>query len=163
MDAYTYIAVNNPSFAKSICHKYGYNVASVRTSADLGKCLKQLVAAEGQPAFEDIMSQHPDREVLIELEKKNNPSTLSANGGGDDDDDSGKSNNCGCNKCKSKCGGGCSGRPMSNMYMNADGGTPVTTVAPAAAVPAPTPSGSSETNMLILVSAILIAFAIIKK
>lgn len=77
MDIYTYVASSNPYQAKSILHKYGYSAKDVQTEADLGICLKKLVAYEGQSAFNDILSSHPDKEVIIEKyvgENKDNKS-----------------------------------------------------------------------------------------
>lgn len=73
MDLYTYIASSNPYQAKAILHKYGYSIKDVRTESDLGSCLKQLVAYEGEDAFNDVLENHPDKNVLLEkslLEKK---------------------------------------------------------------------------------------------
>lgn len=68
MDLYGYIADNNPYMAKSICHKYGYKISGVNTKSDLGVCLRQLVAKEGEPALKDIVDNHPDKQLILELE-----------------------------------------------------------------------------------------------
>lgn len=91
MDIYTYIASSNPYQAKSILHKYGYSAKDVRTEADLGKCLKSLVAYEGEDAFSDILESHPDKNVIIEkfMIEKSEEKNFSGGCG------------CGCNKSKS--------------------------------------------------------------
>jgi hypothetical protein len=64
MSVYNYIAESNPYFAKGICHKYGYETTNIRSKADLGQCLKRLVANEGEPAFRDIMENHPEKSLV---------------------------------------------------------------------------------------------------
>jgi len=66
MDIYTYVASCNPYQAKSILHKYGYSAKDVKTENDLGICLKQLVAYEGEDAFHDVLDSHPDKLVIME-------------------------------------------------------------------------------------------------
>lgn len=73
MDIYTYVASCNPYQAKSILHKYGYSTKGVSNERDLGVCLKQLVAYEGEDAFHDVLDSHPDKGVIVEkygMEKK---------------------------------------------------------------------------------------------
>lgn len=70
MNLYTYVANNNPSMAKAICHKYGYKISGVQTKDDLGVVLEQLVSKEGEPALKDIVLNHPDRDIIIEFENK---------------------------------------------------------------------------------------------
>lgn len=63
--------------AKAICHKYGYKISGVQSKDDLGVCLEQLVAKEGESALKDIIVNHPDREIIIEFnERDKNDSTL---------------------------------------------------------------------------------------
>ena len=66
MDIYTYVAACNPYQAKSILHKYGYSTKGVKHEGDLGVCLKQLVAYEGEDAFHDVLDSHPDKGVIME-------------------------------------------------------------------------------------------------
>jgi hypothetical protein len=75
MNLYTYVANNNPTMAKAICHKYGYKISGVQSKNDLGVVLEQLVSKEGEPALKDIVLNHPDREIIIEFneqERKDN-------------------------------------------------------------------------------------------
>lgn len=133
MSVYNYIAESNPYFAKGICHKYGYETTNVRSKADLGQCLKRLVANEGEPAFRDIMENHPDKDVILEMfansKKAENFSNMDGNG------------NRGCN-CAS-----CNNKPKDH-YMFADG-----TGA----------NSNSLTSVAIIGASLLLAVAIITK
>lgn len=91
MDIFTYVAASNPYQAKSILHKYGYSAKDVRTESDLGKCLKSLVAYEGEDAFNDVLESHPDKNVILEKFTETTKSEEKNFGGGC---------GCGCNKCK---------------------------------------------------------------
>jgi hypothetical protein len=100
MDLYTYIATSNPYQAKAILYKYGYGTEGVRDDEDLGVCLKKLVAYEGQDAFNEILSNHPDIGVILEKfdsekESKKEANFLNLSG----------NNNNSCN-----CGCGCSNK-----------------------------------------------------
>lgn len=65
---YGYVAENDPNMARAICHKYGYRIQGVQTKADLGVVLEQLVAKEGESALRDIVKNHPDRDLIVEVE-----------------------------------------------------------------------------------------------
>lgn len=73
MNIYTYVANSNPSMAKAICHKYGYKISGVQSKDDLGVCLEQLVAKEGEIALVDIVNNHPDKDLIIEITDKQKP------------------------------------------------------------------------------------------
>lgn len=73
MNIYTYVANSNPSMAKAICHKYGYKISGVQSKDDLGVCLEQLVAKEGEVALVDIVNNHPDKDLIIEITDKQKP------------------------------------------------------------------------------------------
>jgi len=73
MNIYTYVANSNPSMAKAICHKYGYKISGVQSKDDLGVCLEQLVAKEGEIALVDIVNNHPDKDLIIEITERNKP------------------------------------------------------------------------------------------
>jgi len=90
MDIYTYVAESNPYQAKAILHKYGYSVRNAKTNTDIGKCLKDLVLYEGEDALKDIVDNHPDKGIILELyQPKQNSSEC-------------KGASCGCAKCISK-------------------------------------------------------------
>jgi hypothetical protein len=88
MDIYTYVATCNPYQAKSILHKYGYSAQGVKNEMDLGACLKQLVAYEGEDALNDVLESHPDKNILQEFSDKNNPK---------------EKKKCDCRYCKGDC------------------------------------------------------------
>lgn len=86
MDIYTYIASSNPHQARALLYKYGYEPQNVCDESDLGLCLKKLVAYEGEDAFNEILTHHPDTNVIIEKyrkdkepEKENNFLNVSGN------------------------------------------------------------------------------------
>jgi hypothetical protein len=99
MDIYTYVATCNPYQAKSILHKYGYSAKNIKSENDLGVCLKQLVASEGEDAFIDVLESHPDKGVIIEKYVSENKK----------DDYKNQSGSCGCNHA------------MERHYMNFNG------------------------------------------
>lgn len=93
---YDYIAANDPTGTEAICNKYGYSLQNMRDSQDLAQCLAELVNEEGEPALTDILSIHPDREVLLQKFSGEQPTPN------------------GNNKCK--CGN-CSGKGVTNQYI----------------------------------------------
>jgi len=75
MNVYHYIAQNNPDAANEICKKYGY--FQINSIDELANCLQNIVAQDGESGLKDVMSLHPDKDVLIELfdKKKDEPTT----------------------------------------------------------------------------------------
>ena len=75
MNVYHYIAQNNPDAANDICKKFGY--FQINSIDELANCLQNIVAQDGESALKDVMSLHPDKDVLIELfdKKKDEPTT----------------------------------------------------------------------------------------
>ena len=67
MNLYERVAKANPSGAKAIIKSYGYEI---RTN-NLAQALKQLVAAEGEPALRSIVDIHPDKEIILECYASN--------------------------------------------------------------------------------------------
>ncbi len=128
---YHYIAQNNPSMAKAICHKYGYEIVNVKKPADLGICLEQVVSKEGEPALKDIVLNHPDRDLILEVAANENFVGI---------DGSASKNESKCDKCKSSY----------NEYMNFVGEEK-----------AARQSASAQTNTYLLASAFLLGIAII--
>lgn len=93
---YKRIAEGNPVAAKQICTNYGYDMLGVKNVSDIGICLRQLVAAEGEKALRDIVKIHPDRDIILEVEKD----SLNFDGNGEFFNASGsKGCNCGCKNC----------------------------------------------------------------
>ena len=74
MNVYHYIAENNPDAANEICKKYGY--FQINSMDELSNCLQNIVAQDGEIGLKDVMSLHPDKDVLIELfDKKKDETT----------------------------------------------------------------------------------------
>jgi len=96
MNIYTYVAESNPSMAKAICHKYGYKITGVQNKKDLGICLEQLVAKEGEPALQDIVDNHPDKDLIVEMHQSETKLGM-------DGVVTTKRGGCGCS-CKCNCG-----------------------------------------------------------
>ena len=72
MNVYQNIAYNNPDAANEVCKKYGYY--QIENIDELAYCLQKIVADEGENSFIEIMSLHPDKDVILELfEKKSEP------------------------------------------------------------------------------------------
>ena len=61
---YHYIADHSPQRSKQIIESFGYRVVDPRT---MGNNLQTLVAQEGEEAFNMIMGEHPDKDVILEL------------------------------------------------------------------------------------------------
>lgn len=65
---YHYVAQSNPYFVKALAHKYGYEFDK---DQPLHTVLQQLVSYEGEPALEEIIENHQDKELFKEyFEKK---------------------------------------------------------------------------------------------
>ena len=65
MDVFEYISEINPSEAYQICHRHG--IYQINSPAELPMYLQAIVAEKGEPAFKEILSIHPDREVIMEV------------------------------------------------------------------------------------------------
>ena len=136
MSVYDYIARSNPNLAESIINSFGYEVVDRK---DLGKSLKELVANVGEPALAKIMENHPDRDVIMEINKpkiaKVEEPTIEPS-----------KSSCGCWKCKNS----------GEYYLNANG-------AAEASTKEQTTSNTlaHQTNIILVVSALFIATALI--
>ena len=62
MNLYQRVATANPSGARNVIQKYGYEI---RTK-NLSQALRMLVGAEGEPALRDIVAIHPDKDLILE-------------------------------------------------------------------------------------------------
>lgn len=80
MDIYEYIASSNPQQAERILQQFGYQAVNIESAVDLGQCLEDLVAQEGDAALTEIAGAHPDKELI--LEKFANGSKSNGNGCG---------------------------------------------------------------------------------
>lgn len=107
MNIYQYIAHNDPSRAKALCHKYGYQIANVNSKTDLGKCLQQLVAEEGETAMEDLVMVHPDKDLILEVATKGTHHNSIGGGGYGYGYANASGGSCDCQSCRHR-----------NNYMN---------------------------------------------
>lgn len=137
MTVYEYIANVNPDAANSVCKKYGYY--QIENTDELAWCLRQIVADNGEESLKKIMELHPEKEVILELfEVKPEPKT---------EEVSSKPNMMNADGSNCGCGCGC-GRCSCNMK-NADGTASAST------------GIASQTNMIILVAAMIVSISII--
>lgn len=74
MNLYQRVASGNPSAAKSVINRFGYEIKT----RDLAFALKQLVSAEGEPALRAIVEIHPDKEVILECFQPSAPDKVIA-------------------------------------------------------------------------------------
>ena len=70
MDVYKYVAESNPIVAQSIIESFGYEHAN---TPDMG--LSQVVAKVGEPALKNVMENHPDKEIILEMFSQTKTST----------------------------------------------------------------------------------------
>ena len=141
MNVYEYVADSNPRGAEQIMNSFNYDVIN---SADMG--LSQLVDRVGEPALLKVMENHPDKEIILELFSKTEDK---------------REMGCTCGSCKNR------NRNDEHLnYLNVTGDGKV----------APTPpttnqidsAGSTtllanQTNVILVVSALFIATALILK
>jgi len=66
MNIYYYIALSNPDACFNFCNTYGYVNAPINSIEELATCCQEVVAAEGEDAFRDLLKLHPDKGVIIE-------------------------------------------------------------------------------------------------
>jgi len=146
---YQYVAGENPQAAKAVILKYGYKVPQLRNARELGSLLQSLVGVEGEEAFRDIMEIHPDKDLIMEMftpEEKHN--MVGADGKG--------SSGCGCNSCKGN-------------FSNATGPDPLLLQQNTAQIAAMNNNTaaqhttSTQTGVIILSCAVIIALAIMSK
>jgi hypothetical protein len=139
MNVFKYVAESNPNGAVQIINSFGYDVTS---KADLGKSLSELVAEVGEPAFKKVMDNHPDKDVILELYASENPK----------DNDK---KECNCESCRNKT--------MMNdhlQYLNVTGNGKF---ADEKSGTTNTHLLANQTNVILVVSALFIATALILK
>ncbi len=93
---YNYVAAMNPQGSRDVIQSFGYDIKDTR---NMGNNLKTLVAREGQPALAAILAMHPDKDVIMEMNKPAFAETQAAE------------KTCGCNKCGGR----------SENFLGADG------------------------------------------
>lgn len=133
MNAYQYIAYSNPDAANDICKKYGYyQVSSIE---ELAATLQRIVAVEGESSLKDIFDLHPDREIILELYQPS-PSLSQAQ-----------------QPVVIQQPAPCATCTSNQQMLNATGGVGAVAAAQSGGL-------ASQTNMIIVVSALLVSFAI---
>lgn len=140
MNVFKYVAESNPNGAVQIINSFGYDVTS---TSDLGRSLSELVAEVGEPAFKKVMDNHPDKDVILELYSNDNS----------DDKKS-----CGCDSCRN--------RARNNEYISYLNATGNGTFADEKTNTSNTTSThllANQTNVILVVSALFIATALILK
>ena len=140
MNVYEYVAESNPQIAEQIMNSFNYDVIN---APDMG--LGQLVDKVGEPALQKVMENHPDKNIILEMFSKT-----------DDNKES-----CSCDSCKNK-------NQKNNeylSYLNATGNNavPSATVTPATDSTTNTHLLANQTNVILVVSALFIATALILK
>jgi hypothetical protein len=135
MNIYNYVAHNNPIVAKAICTKFGYRVSNVNSKDDLGECLRQVVASEGEPALKEIVKNHPDKEIILEYFSNDQFAAMDGTGGNYK-----TTNECSCQK-KCEC-------QKRETYANADGSNQ-------------SKSLTAQTNVILVAASLFLAVAII--
>lgn len=65
MNVYQNIAQSNPDAAYEVCKNYGY--FDIVNLDELAHCLQTIVAQNGETGLKEVMTLHPDKDVLIEL------------------------------------------------------------------------------------------------
>ena len=66
MNIYYYIAQHNPDACLRFCHNYGYMNREINSIEELSAIMEQVVAAEGEEAFTELLKLHPDKGVIME-------------------------------------------------------------------------------------------------
>ena len=140
MNVFKYVAESNPNGTIQIINSFGYDVTS---TSDLGRSLSELVSEVGESAFKKVMDNHPDKDVILELYS---PKTED------------KSTSCGCDSCRN--------RVRNNEYMeylNVSGKGTFADDKSIASNTSNTHLLANQTNVILVVSALFIATALILK
>jgi len=139
MNVYEYVAESNPRIAEEIMNSFNYDAIDV---PDMG--LNQLVDRVGEPALKKVMENHPDKDIILEMFSKNQES---------------KDENCNCDSCRNR---------KNNEHLNYLNVTGNGAVAPPTTTSSNDPTANThllanQTNVILVVSALFIATALILK
>lgn len=142
MNVYEYVADANPRVAEQIMNSFNYDVIN---HPDMG--LSQLVDRVGEPALQKVMENHPDKDIILEMFSKKEDK---------------KDKTCNCDSCTN--------RNRHNEehlnYLNVTGNAKVATT-PASTTPNDPNTNThllaNQTNVILVVSALFIATALILK
>jgi hypothetical protein len=142
MNVFKYVADSNPNGSVQVINSFGYDVTD---TSNLGKSLSELVSEVGEPAFKKVMDLHPDKDVILELYASN------------DDDIKKKDKECGCDSCKNKAK-----NDEYISYLNATGNGKFADEKQNNST-TNTHLLANQTNVILVVSALFIATALILK
>jgi hypothetical protein len=140
MNVYKYVAESNPNAAVQIINSFGYEVAN---TSDLGRSLSELVTEIGEPAFKKVIDYHPDKDVILELYSTNNNDN--------------KIIPCGCRACRNNENG-----DEYLQYLNISGSGKFSDEK-STNTNTNTHLLANQTNVILVVSALFIATALILK
>jgi hypothetical protein len=141
MNVFKYVAESNPNGAVQIINSFGYDV---KNTSDLGKSLSELVAEVGEPAFKKVMDNHPDKDVILELYASDKPEEK-------------EEKSCSCDSCINR------NRNAEHLqYLNATGSGKFADEKSSNST-TNTHLLANQTNVILVVSALFIATALILK
>jgi hypothetical protein len=138
MNVYEYVAESNPQMAEQILHSFNYDTID---APDMG--LSQLVDLVGKPALKKVMENHPDKDIILEMFSKGI--------------DKKEEKICGCDTCRNR-----SRNNEHLQYLNATG-VGAFADEKASASTTNTHLLANQTNVILVVSALFIATALILK
>ena len=138
MNVYEYVAESNPQVAERILNSFNYDAID---APDMG--LSQLVDLVGKPALKKVMENHPDKDIILEIFSKGN--------------DKKEEKICGCDNCKN-----ISRNNEHLQYLNATGVGAFADEKLSAST-TNTHLLANQTNVILVVSALFIATALILK
>lgn len=141
MNVYEYVAESNPQVAERIMNSFNYDVIN---SPDMG--LSQLVDKVGESALQKVMENHPDKDIILEMFSKPEET---------------KSGSCNCDSCRNK--NNKNDDHLNYLNFKGNGIVPSATVAPANDPNTNTHLLANQTNVILVVSALFIATALILK
>lgn len=141
MNVYEYVAESNPRLTAQLMNSFNYDTID---APDMG--LSQLVDMVGEKALNKVMDIHPDKEIILELFSKNNDT---------------KDDVCNCDSCRRRVRYNDENLNYLNMTGNAV--VPTATTTPANDSSSNTHLLANQTNVILVVSALFIATALILK
>lgn len=140
MNVYEYVAESSPRVAEQIMNSFNYDVIN---TPDMG--LNQLVDKVGEPALKKIMENHPDKDIILEMFSKTQED---------------KEIVCECGACRNRV------RNNEHLnYLNFAGNESAPKVAEKNTSDSTTNTHllANQTNVILVVSALFIATALILK
>jgi len=139
MNVYEYVAESNPRIAEQIMNSFNYDAIN---APDMG--LNQLVDKVGEPALKKVMENHPDKDIILEMFSKTQE---------------GKEEGCNCDSCRNRK----SSEHLNYLNATGNGAVASTPTTPPSDPTANTHLLANQTNVILVVSALFIATALIIK